>query len=122
MCKRCCDVGWVCERHPDRLGDETLPNGCECGAGGPWPDCNVPAADGFPSSRGLFATVRAAIPEVTLPRGARVEAPPQDHDTENYARCEQCGGWIDVRDIGAILDHKKPLSHRAQDKPQEATR
>jgi hypothetical protein len=40
-CRRCKDVGWVCESHPDRPWDETLPNGCECNAGMPCPVCNV---------------------------------------------------------------------------------
>jgi hypothetical protein len=39
-CKRCLDVGWVCERHPDKPWAKHLKNGCECGAGDPCPDCN----------------------------------------------------------------------------------
>lgn len=34
-CPKCLDIGWVCENHPDRPWDRTLPNGCECGAGMP---------------------------------------------------------------------------------------
>jgi hypothetical protein len=40
-CSRCEDTRWVCENHPDRPWDKTLPNGCECGAGAPCPDCNT---------------------------------------------------------------------------------
>jgi hypothetical protein len=39
-CARCQDVAWVCENHPDRPWSKTKPNGCECGAGKPCPDCN----------------------------------------------------------------------------------
>jgi hypothetical protein len=40
-CQRCQDVAWVCENHPDRPWDTSKPNGCECGAGAPCPDCNA---------------------------------------------------------------------------------
>jgi hypothetical protein len=30
-------------------------------------------------------------------------------------KCEMCGGWFDMRDLGAVLDHKKPLPHPASD-------
>ena len=39
-CQRCNSTGWVCENHPDRPWDKDAPNGCECGAGDPCPDCN----------------------------------------------------------------------------------
>lgn len=39
-CQRCQDGGWVCEAHPDRPWSNILPNGCECNAGMPCPDCN----------------------------------------------------------------------------------
>jgi len=39
-CNRCKDVGWVCENHLDKPWDRDLPEGCECGAGAPCPDCN----------------------------------------------------------------------------------
>jgi hypothetical protein len=29
-----------------------------------------------------------------------------------------CGGWIDCRDLGHVLDHEGPLPHPAQDRPQ----
>ena len=40
ICNRCDDTGWVCENHPDKPWDKTLPHGCECGAGAPCPTCN----------------------------------------------------------------------------------
>lgn len=40
-CGVCQGYGWVCEAHPDKPWDETLPGGCECGAGEPCPECNV---------------------------------------------------------------------------------
>jgi hypothetical protein len=47
---RCQDVEWVCENHRDRPWAKDKPNGCECGAGAPCPDCNqlcdsVPSVD-----------------------------------------------------------------------------
>jgi len=30
----------------------------------------------------------------------------------------ECGGWIDVSDLGAVVDHAGPLPHPAIDQPQ----
>jgi hypothetical protein len=40
-CPTCQDVGWVCEKHPDRPWDKNVPGGCTCDAGMPCPVCNV---------------------------------------------------------------------------------
>ena len=40
ICPTCQDVEWVCENHPDRPWSKDKPNGCECGAGAPCPNCN----------------------------------------------------------------------------------
>jgi hypothetical protein len=56
-----------------------------------------------------------------IPRGAifgrRVADQPKT-DAEHFIRCPACGGWIDYRDLGHVLDHEGPLPHPAQDQPQ----
>jgi hypothetical protein len=42
-CARCRDTGWVCEDHDDRPWGRNGPGACDCGAGAPCPNCNVPA-------------------------------------------------------------------------------
>jgi hypothetical protein len=37
---------------------------------------------------------------------------------DNYIRCPDCGGWIDVSDLGFVVDHSGPLPHPAIDQPQ----
>lgn len=38
-CKRCAGERWVCENHRDKPWNDF---GCQCGAGDPCPDCNIP--------------------------------------------------------------------------------
>ena len=33
-------------------------------------------------------------------------------------RCPACDGWIDVSDLGAVVDHAGPMSHPAIGQPQ----
>lgn len=43
MCKRCDDLGWVCENHterPWRDGGSDREDASDCGAGAPCPECN----------------------------------------------------------------------------------
>jgi hypothetical protein len=37
---------------------------------------------------------------------------------DNHIGCHECGGWIDVSDLGAVVDHSGPLPHPAIDQPQ----
>jgi hypothetical protein len=30
-------------------------------------------------------------------------------EAEHFFKCEACGGWFDMRDLGAVLDHEEPL-------------
>jgi hypothetical protein len=39
-------------------------------------------------------------------------------EAEPFFKCEACGGWIDMRDLGAILDQEEPLPHPACDQAQ----
>jgi hypothetical protein len=59
QCPRCQDVGWVCENHPGRAWAKDKPNGCECGAGAPCPDCNEVVDDGPPRSKGVVVSINA---------------------------------------------------------------
>jgi len=34
-------------------------------------------------------------------------------EAEHYFKCKACGGWFDMRDLGAVLEHEEPLSHPA---------
>ena len=45
-------------------------------------------------------------------RGSPVDA------AESHIRCPTCGGWIDVSDLGCVVDHAGPLPHPAIDHPQ----
>jgi hypothetical protein len=41
-----------------------------------------------------------------------------DVAADNHVRCPQCGGWIDVSDLGSVTDRAGPLPHPAIDQPQ----
>jgi len=34
-------------------------------------------------------------------------------EAEHYFKCKACGGWFDMRDLGAVLEHEEPLPHPA---------
>jgi hypothetical protein len=34
-------------------------------------------------------------------------------EAEHFWKWEACGGWYDMRDLGAVLDHEEPLPHPA---------
>ena len=57
----------------------------------------------------------------TVPRGKiigkRIGGEPTQ-EAEHFIRCPACGGWIDCRDLGQVLEHEGPLAHPTQDKPQ----
>jgi hypothetical protein len=55
------------------------------------------------------------------PRGKYLDERLRSSATEaadNHIRCPQCGGWIDVSDLGAVADHAGPRPHAAIDQPQ----
>ena len=31
---------------------------------------------------------------------------------------EACGGWIDMRDLGVVLDHEGPMPHSVEEQAQ----
>lgn len=45
--------------------------------------------------------------------GASVEPVPSEGD--NYYHCKLCSGWVDMRDLGAVLSHEGPMPHPAED-------
>ena len=46
--------------------------------------------------------------------GKRVGVQPID-EAEHFFKCEACGGWFGMRDLGAVLDHEEPLPHPVED-------
>lgn len=66
-------------------------------------------------------TILPKVPTLNdIPRGRyigrRVGGDPAD-EAEHFVRCG-CGGWVDRRDLGQVLDHVGPLPHPPQDQPQ----
>ena len=55
-----------------------------------------------------------------IPRGKSGRTPPPltCEAADSHIRCRACGGWIDVSDLGAVVDHCGPLPHPAIDQPQ----
>jgi hypothetical protein len=58
---------------------------------------------------------------MTLPRGqfigVRVGEDAAD-EAHHFFRCAECGCWVDMRDLGTVLDHEGPLPHPAEDRAQ----
>jgi hypothetical protein len=57
----------------------------------------------------------------TIPRGTVIgqqTGGPALTEAEHFHKCEACGGWFDMRDLGAVLDHEEPLPHPASDQVQ----
>jgi hypothetical protein len=56
-----------------------------------------------------------------IPRGKhighRVGGEPKS-EAEHFIKCAACGGWIDRRDLGQVLEHEGPLPHPAEDQEQ----
>jgi len=46
--------------------------------------------------------------------GKQVGGPPLS-DTDHFWKCEACGGWFDMRDLGAVFVHEEPLPHPSCD-------
>jgi hypothetical protein len=63
-----------------------------------------------------IARMTPTIPRGTI-MGKRTGGPPLN-EAEHFHKCEACGGWFDLRDLGAVLDHEGPLPHPAQDQAQ----
>jgi hypothetical protein len=49
--------------------------------------------------------------------GKRTGGPPMS-EAEHFWKCEPSGGGFDMRDLGAVLDHKEPLPHPTCDQVQ----
>jgi len=49
--------------------------------------------------------------------GQRVGGEPKD-ESEHFYKCEACGGYVDMRDLGNVFEHEGPLPHPAQDQQQ----
>jgi hypothetical protein len=56
-----------------------------------------------------------------IPRGKYLAGQLRSSSAEaadNYIKCPECGGWIDMSDLGSVVDHAGPLPHPAIDQPQ----
>jgi hypothetical protein len=40
----------------------------------------------------------------------------QKDEGEYFLKCEACGGWIDLRHLGSVIDHEGPLPHPVEGK------
>ena len=63
-----------------------------------------------------IASMTPPIPRGTV-SGKRVGVQPID-EAEHFFKCEACGGWFDMRDLGAVLDHEEPLPHPVENQAQ----
>jgi hypothetical protein len=57
-----------------------------------------------------IAGMTPEIPRGTI-IGKQTDGPPLT-EAEHFWKCEFCGGWFDIRDLGAILDHEGPCPIR----------
>ena len=48
------------------------------------------------------------VTRVHIPSGKQVAGPP---DEDHYYKCPKCGGWVDCRDLMAVVDYERPLPH-----------
>ena len=56
-----------------------------------------------------------------IPRGKTIgkqTGGPPLNEAELFWRCEACGGYFDMRDLGAVFDHEGPLPHSVEDRQQ----
>jgi hypothetical protein len=63
-----------------------------------------------------IARRRPTTPRSTI-MGKRSGGPPLS-EAEHFHKCAACGGWFDMRDLGAVPDHEGPLPYPAQDQAQ----
>jgi hypothetical protein len=63
-----------------------------------------------------IARMTPTIPRVAI-IGKQMGGPPLS-EAEHFRKCETCGGWFDMRDLAAMLDHAEPLPHPACDQAQ----
>jgi hypothetical protein len=54
-----------------------------------------------------IASLSPKIPRGTI-IGTQSGGPPLS-DAEHFWKCELCGGYFDMRDLGAVLEHEEPL-------------
>jgi hypothetical protein len=48
----------------------------------------------------------------------KVTGGPPLTEAAHFWKCELCGGWFDIRDLGAVFEHEEPLPHPACDRVQ----
>jgi hypothetical protein len=59
-----------------------------------------------------------------VPRGkiiGKLTGGPPLSEADHFHTCETCGGWLDMRDHGAVFDHEEPCPIRQRIKRSSAT-
>jgi hypothetical protein len=56
------------------------------------------------------------VPRGTKYRSQRVGGEPAN-EQEHFWQCPTCDAWVDMRDLGAMIQHGEPLPHPRGDKP-----
>ena len=63
-----------------------------------------------------IASLTPKIPRGTI-IGKQIGGQPLS-EAEQFWKCEACGRWLDMRDLGAVLEHDEPLPHPVCDQVQ----
>jgi hypothetical protein len=56
-----------------------------------------------------------------IPRGEVIGEPKgwtPESEADHFMKCQDCGGWIDMRDLGMVFEHDGPLPHPKEDQTQ----
>ena len=53
--------------------------------------------------------------------GRRMGGEPKS-EAEHYMKCNACGGYFDMRDLGQVCEHEGPPPHPAEDLADNAER
>jgi hypothetical protein len=67
----------------------------------------------------MMAKVASMMPKIPRGKiiGKQIGGPPLS-EAEHFWKCQACGGYFDMRDLGAVLEHEEPLPHPAGDRAQ----
>lgn len=71
------------------------------------------AAGVYAAMTDLQTSKRSGEIEATRDSTNRTAVGPEPR--EDFVKCQDCGGWIDCRDLAMVLAHLAPLPHPGQD-------
>jgi hypothetical protein len=71
------------------------------------------------SAKGIQDYPMSMMPKIRRGQiiGKQIGGPPLS-EAEHFWKCEACGSYFDMRDLGAVLEHEEPLPHPAGDRAQ----